>query len=137
MGVPLSEILHVCAGGLRGDMGRVLVDVRHETRPTVVADGTALPFRAGEFAAVMLDPPYTEEYARDLYGTKYPRPSHLLKEAARVVRPGGPIGFLHFLVPFPPKGCAVRRVHGVTTGCGYRIRAFTIFEREAQEALPL
>ncbi len=101
-----------------------------------MADGRALPFPDAEFAAVLIDPPYTVEYAWDLYGTDYPRPSHLLAEASRVVRPCGRIGILHFLVPMPPPACRLDLVRGVTTGCGYRIRAFTVFQRE-QEGLPL
>lgn len=70
------------------------------------------------------------EYARDLYGTEYPRPSHLLREAARVVKPAGRIGFVHFLVPNPPRGARLVRVVGLTQWCGYRIRAFTLYERD-------
>lgn len=72
--------------------------------------------------------------ARNLYGVENPRPSWLLKEAARVVRPLGRIGLLHVAVPFPPKGCRLVNVYGITTGVGYRIRAFTLFEK-AQDGL--
>ena len=102
---------------------------RAEARPTVQANGTALPFRDATFGAVMLDPPYSDEYARNLYGTENPRPSWLLKEAARVVKPGGRIGLLHVAIPFSPPGCWLVRVEGVTTGVGFRIRAFTIYEK--------
>lgn len=132
-----SEVLHVCSGALTADdvLGGVRVDIRPEARPDVVADGRALPFADGSFRAALIDPPYSVEYARDLYGTEYPRPSHLLREAARVVAPCGRIGMLHFLVPSPPPGCRIVDVRGVTQGCGYRIRALTIYER-AQEELP-
>jgi len=99
----------------------------------LIADGTKLPFPDNAFGGVILDPPYSVEYAKDLYGVEYPRPSHLLSEAARVVKPCGKIGILHFLVPMPPKGCTVSGVTGVTQGCGYRIRAFTIYEKGQDE----
>lgn len=70
-----------------------------------------------------------------VYGTEYPRPSHILTELARVVRPCGRFGILHFTIPSPPPGCRLVRVYGVTQGCGYRIRALTVFER-AQDDLP-
>lgn len=127
-----DRLLHVCSGSLAG--GRARVDIRREASPDVVADGRRLPFRDGAFEAALIDPPYTREYARDLYGTEYPRPSHLLREAARVVQPCGRIGFLHFLVVNPPDGCTLESVHGITTGTGYRIRAFTVFARD-QDAL--
>jgi hypothetical protein len=128
------EVLHVCSGSLPVGEG-IRVDVRPAARPDLLADGRQLPIRSGTMAAVMLDPPYTEEYARGLYGVDYPRPSHLLAEAARVVRPGGRIAFVHFLVPYPPEGCRFVRVVGISTGCGYALRALTVFEREQDRLL--
>ncbi len=90
----------------------------------------------GRFPAVLIDPPYSEHYARELYGTEYPLPSHLLREAARVVRPGGRIGFVHYLVPNSPPGCHHVKTFGLSMGFGYPMRAVTIYERE-QDDLPL
>lgn len=125
MGCRLTDIVHLCSGSVRE--GRCTVDVRLEQRPDVVADARRLPFVDACAAAVMVDPPYTMEYSRDLYRTAYPRPSHLLAEASRIAQPGAPIGFLHFLVPSPPKGAEIERVYGITTGVGYRMRAFTVY----------
>ena len=124
-----DAILHVCSGTL-SDQERWTVDIRQEARPAVRASGTALPFQDASFPAVMIDPPYSDQYARDLYGVENPRPSWLLKEAARVVKPGGRIGLLHVAVPFPQPRCALINVYGITTGVGYRIRAFTLFEKQ-------
>ena len=118
-----DQILHLCSGSLPAGNGRVRVDVRRVAAPDVQADARRLPFADGTFAGVMIDPPYSVEYADDLYCGGYPRPSHLLAEASRVVRPCGRVGILHFLVPMPPPGCRLEIVRGVTTGCGYRIRA--------------
>lgn len=124
-----QHILHVCSGTL-SDAEAWTVDLRAQARPRVQASGTALPFRDASFRAVMLDPPYSDEYARNLYKTENPRPSWLLKDAARVVVPGGRIGILHVAIPFSPPGCRLVTVYGISTGVGFRIRAFTIYERE-------
>lgn len=124
-----DEILHVCSGSLRTGEG-VRVDIRREQRPDVISDGRALPFRSGSCKAVMIDPPYTEQYAADLYGVEYPRPSHLLREAARVVRPCGRIAFVHYITPNPPPGCVLIASFGVLVGYGFPARTVTIFERE-------
>lgn len=129
-----DEILHVCSGTLGPDE-RWTVDIRSEAKPAVVASGTSLPFINSSFRAVLLDPPYSDEYAHNLYGTQNPRPSWLLKEAARVVAPGGRIGLLHVAVPFAPSGCFMVKVYGVSTGVGFRMRAFTVFEREQESLL--
>lgn len=129
--VSRDEVLHVCSGTL-GPTERWTVDIRPEARPRVVADGCRLPFRDASFRAVMLDPPYSDEYARNLYRTTNPRPIWLLREAARVVVPGGRIGILHVAVPFPPPGCRLLNVYGVSTGVGFRVRGFSVYEREAQ-----
>ena len=125
-----ADCLHVCSGSFGPEVGGVRLDIRPAARPDVVADGTALPFRDRQFAGVLLDPPWSVEYARELYGTTYPKPSRLLAEAARVTRPGGRVGFLHYLVPKPGSPLlSIERIWGVTQGCGYRIRAFTVLQR--------
>lgn len=123
------EIVHVCSGSLKHGEG-IRVDIRPDAAPDVLADGRALPFADGSVKAVMLDPPYTEHYAKVLYGTKYPRPRHLLIEAARVVRRGGRIVFVHYITPNPPPGCRLIKVFGLSTGFGFPVRAVTIYERE-------
>lgn len=133
--VDRDDILHICSGTL-GPRERWSVDIRLAARPRVVARGQQLPFRDGVFKAAMIDPPYTEEYSRNLYRSEFPRPSHLLREAARVVAPGGRIGLLHIAVPITPAGCTFVTSFGVVPGPGFRIRAFTIYER-MQCALPL
>lgn len=126
-----DQILHVCSGTL-SETEKWTVDIRSQAKPRVIADGAALPFRDECFFAVLCDPPYSDQYARNLYGTENPRPSWLLREAARVVRPGGRVGILHVAVPFAPPACRLVRVYGVSTGVGFRIRAFTVYERERQ-----
>jgi hypothetical protein len=123
-----DQILHVCSGTL-SEHERWTVDMRPAARPSVIAKGQALPFLDASFPAVMIDPPYTEEYARNLYRSEFPRPSHLLREAARVVKPGGRIGLLHIAVPITPADCEFVSSMGVVPGPGFRIRAFTVYQR--------
>lgn len=125
------EILHVCSGALPPGEG-IRVDVRPEAKPDVLADGRHLPFIDGSIAAVMLDPPYTKHYARELYGVDYPRPAHLLREAGRVVRPGGRVVFVHYITPRPPPSLRFVRALGLSTGFDMPIRAVSVFERPSQ-----
>ncbi len=131
--VAAQDVLHVCAGSIKA---RWTVDLRPETKPIIVADGMRLPFRDASFPAVLADPPYSDEYARNLYGTENPRPSRLLREACRVVVPQGRFAILHVAVPMTPPDAQFVDCIGVTTGAGFRIRALTVYERR-QEGLPL
>lgn len=123
--------LHVCSGGMKrsDSLGGIRVDLRSQARPDILGDGTRLPFLDNSVHGVLLDPPYSVEYAESLYGVKYPRPSHLLREALRVTKPGGRFAILHYLVPVPPKGANLTAVHAVTQGLGYRIRAWSLFTK--------
>jgi tRNA G10 N-methylase Trm11 len=111
----------------------IRVDVRPEMNPTYVADCRNVPLPDASVDWIMSDPPYSEEYARNLYGTEkhYPLPGQILKEACRLLKPGGRVGLLHFQVPMSRKPLCLVSVTGITTGAGYAIRAWSVFEKEA------
>lgn len=126
------EILHVCSGSLPPGEG-IRVDIRPDAHPDILADGRDLPLESGSQAAILIDPPYTEHYAKHLYGVEYPRPSQLLREAARVVRPGGRIGMVHYITPKPVEGTRLIKAFGLSTGFDMPMRAVTIYERRQAE----
>lgn len=123
-----SQILHLCSGSM---VTGVRVDIRPEKNPDIVADCRSVPLPDGSFDFIMADPPYSEEYAKNLYGTEahYPKPGEILREAARLLRPGGMFGLLHFQVPVMRKPMKIVNVYGVTTGSGYAIRAWTLMQK--------
>ncbi len=123
------EILHVCSGSLPPGEG-IRVDIRPSAKPDILADGRKLPLSSGSVAGVMLDPPYSADYARSLYGVDYPRPSHLLREAARVVRPGGRIVLVHYITAKAAEGTTFVRAFGMSTGFNMPMRAVSIYERD-------
>jgi SAM-dependent methyltransferase len=128
LGCERREILHICSGCLPRGEG-IRVDIRPDARPDVVADATELPFADDTFAAAMCDPPYSADYARRLYGVKYPRPSHVLREAVRVVRPGGIVAFVHYIQPSPPKGSTFVKGWAASTGFNMPIRAVSLYQK--------
>ena len=123
-----SKLLHVCSGGLPPGEG-IRVDIRPEAKPDIIADGRHLPLADSSIDAVLIDPPYSEHYARELYGTEYPRPKALLAEAVRVLRPNGIVGIVHYIVPNPPDGARFLKCFGLSMGFGYPMRAVTLYEK--------
>jgi len=123
-----TRVLHMCSGSVK--VG-ITVDIRPELNPTIVADVRNVPLPDESVDWIMTDPPYNREYAENLYGTgaKYPAPGAILKEAARLLRPGGRVGMLHFLVPMFKSPLSLVGIWGVSTGLGYQIRAWTVFEK--------
>lgn len=74
--------------GGRATIG-VRVDINADLEPDVVADAHKLPFDDDSFDLVLLDPPYSDREAADIYGTPKLHPADYKREAVRVLRPGG------------------------------------------------
>lgn len=125
-----NEVLHVCSGSLPRGEG-VRVDIRTAARPDILADARHLPLADGSWrGGILIDPPYSAHYARELYGVDYPRPSHLLREAARVIALGGRIGLVHYITAKPAPGTRLVKAFGLSTGFDMPMRAVAIYERD-------
>jgi SAM-dependent methyltransferase len=131
-----ARVLHICSGSVRAPF---TVDRRPTMRPAVVADARALPFLAETFDWAIADPPYSREWARTLYGItarQYPTPGGIVREALRVLRPGGRVGLLHYMVPpYSARAARLVGVWGITVGPGSTIRAWSVLEKVGQATL--
>jgi SAM-dependent methyltransferase len=85
LGYP-EKILHPF-GGMAEYGTRVDLDVTVD--PDIVGDAHALPCEDASFDCVILDPPYSDEEARELYDAPPLRPALYTREAVRVLREGG------------------------------------------------
>lgn len=123
-----EKVLHLCSGSVKSG---ITVDIRAEKNPTICADCRNVPLPDSSVDFILADPPYDENYARTMYNTEasYPKPGQILKEAARLLRVGGKVGLLHFIVPMTRKPLKIRGIYGITTGNGTAIRAWTLCEK--------
>jgi hypothetical protein len=90
--------------------GRAQIGERCDLDPTVqpdwVMDAHDLKFDDHEFDCVILDPPYSDEEALELYKTTVKlRPKLYLGEAVRVCKPGGWVVVYGDREPRRPAGC--------------------------------
>lgn len=141
---PMDSVLHVCGGRAReypakprgfGPNDKTL-DLDASLQPDYVGRADwAIPLAHGTgWAALIADPPYTEDDA-DKYApgrSAFPSANRILKNMLEVVRPGGRVGMLHYVLPQPPRdGVRFVACVGVIVGYNNRMRVFSVFEREA------
>ena len=124
-----STVLHLCSGSMKTG---IRVDIREHVKPDIVADCRSVPMPDSSVDFIMADPPYTREYANNLYGTAeaFPRPGEICREAARLLKPGGKFGFMHFQVPMIRRPLKVLNVYGISQGLGYAIKAWTLLQKD-------
>jgi len=120
-----EDALHMFSG--QSGWG-VTTDIRAETGADIVAPFDGIPRAGGSFSAVLADPPYNQWFAAE-WQADFPKPKHVLREAVRLVRPGGLIGILHIIVIPAYKEMGVVRVglHPVLAGPNNAVRVFNVF----------
>lgn len=107
-------------------------------------DATCLDCEDGEYQtgieghswpALIADPPYTEADAEHYAPgrTQFPSANLILKNMLAVVREGGRVGMLHYVLPQPPReGVKFVACVGVIVGFNNRMRCFSVFERTGE-----
>ena len=128
-----KDVLH-CPSGVVTGPGRTVDLVRDETRcPQIIARAECLPFADSSFDLWLADPPYSKDDAA-IYGTPPFPIIRMMKEAHRVVRPGGYLGVLHVYYPsYRRKDWKLCALIAVVTGFMRKTRMLSVF-RNLKEA---
>jgi len=101
-----EKILHTFGG--KAEHG-IRIDLKKEVDPDIVGDAHNLPIKDDYFDIVILDPPYSDEYSKEMYNTG---PVHLekaMREAVRVTKIGGRIVLYHIYLWHTLKGTILER----------------------------
>lgn len=123
----LPDSLHMFSGA--SDLG-ITTDFREETGANIIAPFDNIPLPDGSLPAVIADPPYADHWQGQWHG-ELPKPKHILKEASRLVIPGGLIGILHIIIIPAYKEFNIERIaiHPILTGPNNAIRCFNVFRK--------
>lgn len=125
LGYP-EKILHPFGGMSEiGDR----VDLNPTVEPHIVGDAHALPIEDETYDCVILDPPYSDEEARELYETPPLRPAVYTKEAVRVLRQGGWLCVYTDREPRRPPRCNHTMRIIVVLRPGHRSRTCLVFQK--------
>lgn len=131
-----EPVLHLCGGMAKyypyvGGFGPndETLDLDPATEPDYLQN--ALDPLPGEWAGVLIDPPYSKEDAAmyTVGAAAYPPPDKLVENAVRSVPVGGKVGILHYSVPRCPKHAKLVACVGIICGFGNRLRCYSVFER--------
>jgi hypothetical protein len=116
--------------GGRAELG-IRCDLDPSTEPDYVCDAHDLPFSLFDpFDMVLLDPPYSQEEALDLYGTTVPlRPKVYTEQAVRVLVPGGWLCVYTDKEPRRPAGCNHTMRIIVVLRPGHSTRTCMVFQK--------
>lgn len=147
LGVNIFDpVLHVCGGLVRyypyyggfGSKDKTL-DLDPETEPDFLWDArdeypTAISTESDGWQAIIADPPYSEEEAKNynVDSSKLPTPNIILKRSLEVLREGGRVGILAWYAPTCPKNGKFIAAIGVMVGFNNRIRLYSVYEKRSQ-----
>jgi len=127
-GIEDDRILHVPSGTVEGP-GMTVDLIRDKVRrPKVQASCDDLPFKDDSFDLILSDPPYSAEDAKKYGCPPWPM-KRFMKEASRVLVPGGVLGVLDLKYPsYYRKNWQLIGLICVVTGFLRATRMFSLFK---------
>tara|TARA_R100001594_G_C3926096_1_gene236960 strand:- start:41 stop:595 length:555 start_codon:yes stop_codon:yes gene_type:complete len=106
------------------------VDINASVEPDLVANCENLPLADNIFNGGMADPPYNEEFSKNLYNCKYPKWSKWTSELVRVCKPKSKIGIMqNYICPLIPK-CNYHHIYFIPTRIKQFPKVVTVYEKE-------
>ena len=124
-----KDILHCPSGTVTGPgitVDLVSDDIR---KPQIIASANALPFSNESFDLILSDPPYSSEDSAK-YGCEPFPLGGFMKEAHRILRPGGHLGMLHVYYPsYKRADWKLEALIMVVTGFLRKARVFSILTK--------
>lgn len=126
-----NEILHLFSGSLDESVKGIRVDINPELKPDIVGDAEKLSeFLPFSPKLIIADPPYSEEDAKH-YGTCMVNRNKVVRECAKVLKPGGFLVWLDQVLPmYRRKELELVGTIGVIRSTNHRVRMVFIWQKE-------
>ena len=127
-----DKVLHIFAGMTKFGFR---VDIKPEVEPDLICDAHNLPDDwTDKWEMVILDPPYSDEESKELYGTGKLSYKKYISEAVRVCKPDGCVAMYHKVLTPRPEGTHRDRIIVVLTRVWHKPRVCTIFQKKSYDS---
>ena len=121
------EVVQLFAGGVQYGFK---IDLRADAKPDYTGNAHALPEDwTDKWKMCILDPPYTSNWSRVLWGTSELLYSKYISEAVRIVEPGGYIAVFHWAMVPCPDTCTIHRRIFIGRDYFKKLRVCIIFQK--------
>lgn len=126
-----DKILHPFGGMV--EYG-IRCDIITEVEPDYICDAHSLPFDDNTFDCVILDPPYSDEYSKRLYGTDFIKLKWktYTAEAVRVCKEGGYVVMYHYIATPSIRGTRLVKRIFLETRYWHKLRCIHIHIKDSE-----
>lgn len=121
------NILHPFGG--HAEYG-IRIDINPKVEPDIIGDAHCLQFKNDSFDCVILDPPYSDKYSKELYKTGKLKFGQYTAEAIRVLKPGGYLIFYHYLAMPRIDGTQLIKRIFMETRIWHKLRCIHVYQKE-------
>ncbi len=123
----MNKVVQLFSGGVQYGFK---VDLKNDSHPNYSGDAHHLPEEwTDRWNMCILDPPYTSNWSRVLYGTSEILYSKYIEEAVRIVKPGGYIACYHWAAVPTPDSCTLHRRIFIARDFFKKLRLCTVFQK--------
>jgi 16S rRNA G966 N2-methylase RsmD len=126
LGIKDEKILHIFSG--KSPLG-LRCDISKEVNPDILCDSHNLPFQDNSFDVVVADPPYNDNYSKDLYNAPKIKPTKYINEMVRVCKKDGLIVLYHYYMNRTPLNCKYLGVIAIVTRVFHKARIVGIYKK--------
>lgn len=122
-----DDVVQLFSGGVKHGFK---VDLLEDSHPNYKGDAHHLPDEwTDKWKMCVLDPPYTSNWSRVLWGTSELLYSKYIAEAVRIVKPGGVVACFHWAETPVPDNCILQRRIIVVRNYFKKLRICIVFQK--------